>query len=95
MRPAVFIKDLRKRATVLEEEKQQHRERLKAKQDSPSKLAQIKTDQSEPSNKIMKSLTERTKKLKTAVESKDISKVADAIYDHKTTELVEPFDDRK
>lgn len=46
LRPAVFINDLKKRSKVLEEEKAQHRERVRAaaaskSNDSPNKLTMV------------------------------------------------------
>ena len=40
-------------------------------------------------------MLERIKKLKTALSSDDIEKVADAIYDHKTSELINPIDEQR
>ena len=58
-------------------------------------MAQIKHEQTQEDSKLVGSLKDRIKKLKAALSSDEIDNVANAIYDHKTSELVNPIEEQK
>lgn len=82
LRPAVFIKDLKKRALILEEEKAEHHRSLKKKAASKATPA---SDREAP--KKDGQLEVYRKSLEEGIASKDPSKLKEAIYQAKMVSL--------
>lgn len=80
MRPAAFIKDLRRRAETLEEEKAQHRAQKNAK--VLTKLTQV---DAKPSAAVLR-MEERVAAAESTVASDDKKALGLLIYNHKMSE---------